>query len=97
MRLPSRHVTAHATPSATEPDAEGGDEREWMTSRQAAEYIGIAYGYLRQLVADGKIRSTKIGTGGRTSDRRIRRAWADAYLESRASGNPVPNRKRRAR
>jgi excisionase family DNA binding protein len=60
-----------------------------MTTRQTAAYLQMSYGYVRELIANGSIRSTKIGTAGRSSDRRVHRRWADAYLEGRATGGDV--------
>lgn len=53
---------------------------------ETADYLRISYGYCRTLVANGTIRSSKTGSGGRSSPRKVRKEWADAYLEARASG-----------
>lgn len=61
---------------------------ELMTLKEAAEYCGLSYAFLRELAGKGRLRAWKIANAWVTT-----RADVDAYLASRSMKN-IPKKYR---
>jgi excisionase family DNA binding protein len=55
-------------------------DREWLTPRQAADYLGVGVDTIYDACAAGGLKHVKLGH--RTL--RLRRQWIDAWIEERA-------------
>lgn len=52
---------------------------EWMTATEVAAYLRCSVAHVRRELRAGEMRSVQLGRSYR-----IRRQWADSYLEKRA-------------
>ena len=68
--------------------AEEPKASELMTLKEAAEYSGLSYGFLRQLAGRGRLKAWKIANAWVTT-----KADVDAYLASRSMKN-IPKKYR---
>jgi len=92
-------MTVDVTPVLPEaaPRTPTGPVPDLMDVFQLAEYLGIQPEWARVLIRRDEIRHTRIGAG-RRARYRIRKEWADAFLDKRAAGAeppPPPTRRRR--
>lgn len=74
-----------------------GRHRDLMTIPQVADYMQLHPESVRELVRDGRLRSTRVEIRGASrSPVRVRKRWADDYLDAKASGGPAPKPRARA-
>lgn len=59
------------------------EPKTWLTTREAAEYIGYSSKSVTRFCRDGSLQHSR---GGHRGAYRFRKSWLDAFL------TPVPNR-----
>lgn len=67
--------------------ARAREDDPWLTSAEAAEYLGLAVSTIHDLVNDGKLPRH----GGRKTRLRFRHSELDAYAEGRGKPTTTPS------
>jgi excisionase family DNA binding protein len=65
---------------------------DWLTVREAADYLRVSQRTLERLIAAGELRSTNV-----ERRRLVRREWLDAFAEAREERATSPGSRRRGR